>query len=296
MEFHLEHGLRLNQKPEHPGLYEWAVNEVDEKGKPIGRDQIPWPWSFVFAALSCEIITSAEVKTVDFMGEALAAPEVAHRRLICAKMRPDVFRGENDIRKTHFSMFGTTRDIKEFGLNIYPLTGEEPESCSVWGSVSYTAEDDLFDRTEPDTIIFSMMVKPDTFARYAALIAQNAVSGLSLRVNAVQGFYSDWSPSISTSAVKVLARGEEQKIEPQAEGIDPPRLGKVGEAELTFTRRLVFERVPTGEITDEPDPNALPPRSSVADPHVLKAILALKRAVWVAVAVLAVHFLVTLGR
>lgn len=302
MEYHIERGLRLNQKPEHSRLYQWAVNEIDETGQQIGSDYIPWPWSFVFVARSCELVARCEIKTVGLMAMPLNAPEVNDSRAIQAKLRPSVFDDEDDSRRTRtrFSMFGTSRVIEEFGLRILPLSGQEPESCTAWGCVSYTAEMDFRDQTEPDMIIFTIMVRPETFARYAALIAQGTVSRLSLRVHSVHGFYSNWSPSISTSAVKVLARSNDQSVEPQVDGIAPPRLGEIGEAEVSFTRRIVFEKHPTPDSYDQVDDAPLiegqPAASTIADPRLLNALLALKRVVWIGVAMLAAHLLMTLGR
>jgi hypothetical protein len=48
VDFHLERGLRLHTDPEHKSLYSWAINEIDDQGQQIGRDQIPWPWTLYF--------------------------------------------------------------------------------------------------------------------------------------------------------------------------------------------------------------------------------------------------------
>ena len=63
------------------------------------------------------------------------------------------------------------------------------------------------------------------------------------------GFYSEWSPSISTRNVKVLTKGSEHKITlPPGHQFEPPRLGNVGEAKLYINRRLEF-----GKRAPEPD-------------------------------------------
>lgn len=61
-----------------------------------------------------------------------------------------------------------------------------------------------------------------------------------LSVSGVSGFYSEWSPEVSTSSVKVLTSGEEQKII-RAEGHNElPRLGKVSKFTLYFSRRTAL--------------------------------------------------------
>jgi hypothetical protein len=96
-------------------------------------------------------------------------------------------------------MFGTDRAIKSFQLDIHPIADPaEQESCKAWGSVSYTSEIDFRDETVDDCIVFYLFVKPETFARYAAKIAHGSVDEMILSVGSVAGFYSEWSPSIST--------------------------------------------------------------------------------------------------
>jgi len=74
-------------------------------------------------------------------------------------------------------------------------------------------------------------VKPETFARYVALIDRGAIDNILFSVGSVDGFYSEWSPSISTNEVKVLLSGDEHKFDlpPDFQG-EPPRLGRVRDA------------------------------------------------------------------
>ena len=100
-------------------------------------------------------------------------------------------------------MFGTDRAIKSFQLDIHPITDPaEQESCAAWGTVSYTHEIDFRNETTEDCIVFYLFVKPETFARYAAKISHGSVDEMILSVGSVAGFYSEWSPSISTRNVR----------------------------------------------------------------------------------------------
>jgi hypothetical protein len=111
----------------------------------------------------------------------------------------------------------------------------------------------------------------------------------------VDGFYSEWSPSISTRDVKVLTRGKEQKITlPNSHKFDPPRLGNVGEAELYINRRLEFrKREPepeaVGEMPDVGTERAVPEEraSATLDPRMLQMLASMKRAAWLVVCLLA---------
>ena len=142
-------------------------------------------------------------------------------------------------------MFGTERAIKDFQLCCPVRDQTEGESCSAWGTVSYTDEGDFREETFEDTIVFSLIVRPETFARYVAKISLGAADEIILRVGMVAGFYSEWTPAISTRDVKVLASGEEQKITmPPGVEFQPPRLGRVGEAALYSTESWNLARLP----------------------------------------------------
>ena len=240
LDFHLEHGLRLRTEPEYKNLYAWAINEIDTHGKQIGGDQIPWPWSLYFTATSCTLGDSFEIKS--------AKQEIA--QVIRIQLRPG---GRwNDVDETTFSMFGTKRTIKNFELHIHPISDTaEQESCRAWGTVSYDMEVDFRSETTNDCVVFYLHVKPETFARYGAKIAHGLVDEIIFRVQSVSGFYSEWSPGISTRDVKVLT-GDHKVTLPPGSQFELPRLGHVGEAALFINRSLEFrKRAPESEATEE---------------------------------------------
>lgn len=304
MEFHLTRGLRLQTDPEHKNLYKWAINEIDQEGRVVGRDQIPWPWTLNFTATSCSLGDSLEIKTK----AASDAREVEQRQHIRIKLRPGTERDdENFFRRTTYSMFGSDRAIKDFQLDIYPITdpATQQESCSAWGSVSYTSEIDFRKETTDDCIGFYMYVKPETFGRYAAKIAHGLVDEIVLSLRSVSGFYSDWSPSISTNSVKVLTEGSEQNVAmpPQIQ-FELPRLGAVWEAQLYINRRLEFNKPGAAEEAEERTEvgaakgNQEAPAQApvVGEPRLLKMLGSLRKAAWVIVTLLALIFVSMLQR
>ncbi len=305
MDFHLERGLRLHTEPKHKSLYSWAINEIDAQGRQIGHDQIPWDWTLYFTATSCVLGDSIDIES-QFPGGGKttpAPPEIDQRQVIRVQLRPGSPRDDGDYRReTTFSMFGTDRAIKSFQLDIHPIAAPaEQEYCMAWGSVSYTAENDFRNETVDDCIVFDLFVKPETFARYAAKIAHGSVDELTLSVGRVDGFYSEWSLSISTRNVKVLATGSEQKITlPPGHQFEPPRLDRVGQAELFINRRLEFrKRVPEPESVEEMAdlgtvrvaPETQTP--AAVDPRMLQMLGSLRRAAWFVVCLLALIFIVT---
>jgi hypothetical protein len=135
-------------------------------------------------------------------------------------------------------MFGTDRVIKKFQLDIYSISGpDEQEKCTAWGSVSFTDNDEFSNETHDDCVVFHLFAKPETYTRYAALVAHGFLDEMILSVRRVYGFYSEWSPDIKTSDVKVLT-GDQEIVLPPGLQFKPPRLGHVGETTLYINRRL----------------------------------------------------------
>jgi hypothetical protein len=98
-------------------------------------------------------------------------------------------------------------------------------------------EIDFLDETTPDVICFYLTLQRDKFERLARAVTDRSIDQALLRVNGVHGFYSDWSPEISTDYIKVLTDdAESHPVEnPEGATITPPRLGETNEFELYTT-------------------------------------------------------------
>lgn len=310
MDFHLDRKLRFQNEPEHKGLYSWAINELDDNDNVVGRDQIPWVWTLHFRAKSCVLSDGLELISKRSLHEGDEAPqaEITQSQVIRATLRPSPPRDDGDyFRETKYSMFGTGRVINEFQLVIHPVTDpSEKENCSAWGSPSYTADIDYRDETIDDCVVFYLFVKPETFSRYVEKILDGSVDEIVLAVGAVDGFYSEWSPSVSTREVKILTQGDEHKLEiPADAGIVPPRLGSVGDAKLYINRCLNFGKATSNDEMHYEDNRDLGAtevvpearkKDSDASLKILKAITFLNNAVWWAVALLALVFVTLIIR
>jgi hypothetical protein len=294
MDFHLDYGLRLHTEPEYKSLYSWAINEVGADGSSIGQDQIPWRWTLNFSATSCVLTNRFEIAAPFSLrrDESDDPPRIETSQVIRMTLRSSEWRH----RDVTFSMLGTKRAIRDFTLEVRRFdTSEHAEFCSAWGSVSYTAENDFRYETVGDCIWFYLYVKPETFARYVALIDQGAIDDVLFSVGGVDGFYSEWSPAVSTRSVKVLLSGDEHKFDlpPDFQG-EPLRLGRVRDARLLLNRRLELDKNSPSRpaIDEEADPklpvNSAPQVTSKVDPHLLPVLASLKKAAWIAVALLAV--------
>mgnify|MGYP003377652578 CR=1 FL=1 len=163
-------------------------------------------------------------------------------------------------------MFGTDRVIKKFSVTIRKLQSEEAaETCTAWGEVSNTYEIDFRSRSDDDSIWFSIFMHPENYNALCYFAKHGGKQDeVFLSVKGVSGFYSEWSPEVSTSSIKVLTSGEEQKIIRPEGHNEPPRLGKVSKFTLYFSRRTALD--PPIKDDDEKDASDLP--SSPANANV----------------------------
>lgn len=244
LESHLDRRIVLNENPEFKSLYKWSLQEQDKDGAQIGPDLIPWDWSLIFTAT--ELLYSEGLTIKPGTGGEDHKPPTGTkiRRFIQGNLRPGRPHEWHPFRQTSYSMLGTERTIDTFQLFIEAISDKGGQDrCAVWGSVSYTSDIDFRDETSDDTIIFYLYVQPETFEHYVRLISAAQVDTATLFLRSVAGFYSAWSPGISTSRIKVLTNYETDHAVESASGskIVPPRLGEVGEASLTLQRKLTFE-------------------------------------------------------
>lgn len=307
MEHHIDRRVVLSEDSEFKNLYKWSLQEVDAEGARIGRDEIPWVWTLYFHATEMTLTDALAIEP-DYTADDDDKIAVRSRQSIRAKLTPKDTWDRGSYRDPSYSMFGTDRTISAFELYIEPLEGEDQqERCTAWGCVSYTSEVDFFDQTTDDTIIFNLYVQPQRFERYAAKVAAAEIDEAVLRVGGVEGFYSDWSPAISTDSIKVLTSHREHVVEmPEGCEIVPPRLGPVREAEL-YLRSIRKLAAPAPEPEDDGDdwleddePAETPPnKATLAAQHSANAnvravalLTSLRTAAW-AIAALLLLILIT---
>lgn len=234
MNFHLDRRVILNTESSHESLYSWSLQELDDDGKQIGRDQVPWDWSLYFTATQLSLHDGIEYGR-DYTSEESKNKVIRKKQYIQLALSPGGPADRIAARNTVYSMFGTDRTISDFSLRIHAASSEQHESCISTGCVSFTSEIDFIYETAPDAVEFHLFVHPETFACYADKVAASQVDEAVFRVKGVEGFYSDWSPSISTERIKVLTRPHDHAIEiPNDCKILLPKLREIEEAELSF--------------------------------------------------------------
>jgi hypothetical protein len=257
MEYHFDHRIRLSQKSAYKNLYSWSLQEISDTGEQIGSDQVPWCWSLYFSASELRYNKELSIAQECVPEDPLPRKNgVSSTESITAVLHSGVTAADGYFeREAVYSMLGTNRQIQKFSLSIRPLEADQSnEVCSVWGGVSYTSDIDFRTETEEDILLISVAVSPERFKEFRDLITHVRPDVFFVRLSRVAGFYSEWSPSISTNRIKVLTRGSEHNVEsPEGCEVVPPRLGEVGEFALTAARRnaLVLKREP--DVWEEKD-------------------------------------------
>ena len=241
MDYHLEREIRLSEESEYKSLYSWSLQEFDDDGTEIGTNQVPWQWSLSFTASELRILESIHIEESDDSEDEVEENNpIEESQTIMAILHPGICNDGQWLQDvTSFPMFGTDRRIRDFVLGIYKLDeGNANERCKLWGCVSYTSEIDFGNETTDDTVEISIWLSPQRFISLAEMIKTQRADVIQVRLGRVSGFYSEWSPSISTSSVKILAAADDQEVvSPKDSDITPPRLGEVGEFDLTIIQR-----------------------------------------------------------
>lgn len=243
MEYLFDRELRYKDEDQYKSLYKWAITEHDTEGKQIGRDLIPWLWSAYFTAMACDFNDIIEEDR--YAADDGTDVGLNQSRVIRIKLRSGYNGyGESVRDQTSFSMLGTGRYIKDITLEIRSLDNPNgTENCTAWGIVSYTSEHDFREIMTDDCMGFRVHVKPERFERYAEYIREKSVDIINFSVSRADGFYSDWSPSISTSHIKILVPENQSEVinSDNSKGALPV-LGKVSGFRLWFGSRLILEK------------------------------------------------------
>lgn len=293
MEFHFDRRIRFSRESAHKSLYSWSLQEISETGEQIGSDQVPWPWTLAFFATELRYVNTVRIeRQLDSSENTSAVSDASMAESIFATLRSGNVRGDGTIdSKVRFSMFGTDRDVRDFRLAITPLVGdEERENCSVWGCVSYTSEVDFRTSRSDDIVQISIDVSPKRFRALANLIEKTTPECFAMQIGMVSGFYSEWSPSITTNRVKILTSGEEHKVEVEGGSLAQIRkLGEVGDFRLSAVLRNPlperhFSKSASEEITNVNGRNsqieASEQRQDLVTEYLAKNFMALEKLKW----------------
>ena len=232
MDLRLDKKIHFNDETKYASLYKWCLNEVGENAV-SSTDLIPWAWSFYFTASSLSVTREVAIGN-RYRDDEETKKETTDTTTIRGFLYSGgCWDGESLERDSNFSMFGTNRVIKKFDLSITKADEGEDEVCWLWGCPSYEFELDFRNDITDDDVVVNVSLNAKRFNELARLIEAKQVDIATVRLSRVAGFYSDWSPSISTSQVKVLT-GEHVIEGLEGKDIEPSTIGSVGEFGITL--------------------------------------------------------------
>lgn len=241
LDYELDLKVSLETETEHQSLYKWCLKEKKENGDQVGRDLIPFRWSTAFHSTSFGVqrsIASERSFRLDEEGEEIEPLKFSKEDVIFAKLACGYY-DDDGWRAPSIAMVGSNRKILDISLRIQRIDNVQNENCRVWGSLAFESEIDFRSERMEDSLQITYYLEHEKFNSLFDLVSKNQVDRLTVRLSDVEGFYSDWSPSISTDFIKVLARVEDHGLQVDEEWKKRiPTLGKVGEASLTVARTL----------------------------------------------------------
>ncbi len=255
MDYEVENTVRTSSASPHPSLYPWFIEEIGPDGKKIGPDYKPWGYGLHFDAKNLRVY-----RALTLAGDK---SPVSSDGIIGALIPSE--RGRDAPK---YSFFGTNRRVETFTLRISKCADDESESCSIWGSVAYVSEWDFENVRQPDAVEVNLALSPSRFKDLAEFVEDGrARGGVTLRL--VQGVYAEWSPSIRTDKIKLLANVDDQKlqIEPGAD-YTPTVLGVIGQFDYRFHRggSAEDENEPERKSDEGDNPLSPPPAPASTGP------------------------------
>jgi len=250
MNYVLDKKIVFSEETENRSLYKWRLNEYDKNGTKIGRDLIPWEWNFYLMGSSLKVVRDVLIEQQhdkDLSGNTIYRAE--NKTVVMGVFHSGLcIDGVNLIDDVAFSMFGTDRKIKEFQIFI-SQSETEKEQCKVYGSPSYEHEIDFRDEIASDFVQFNLTLSENKFTKIVESIESKKIDSAVIRIGQVAGFYSDWSPSISTYFVKILTNSHEVEISENS-NVVLPVLGEVGTFSISFSTVNVLSVKPPSSDFD----------------------------------------------
>jgi hypothetical protein len=205
MEHILEKAVKYEVENEFKSLYAWSLIETQEEEKKSLKKWIPFEWSVRFIASKLSIVRRILIDK-NYDAEDEKAKSLTDSSIIIANLHSGFCNdGKNLEDYVHYKMFGTDRKIESFTLKIH-VASNGIEKCTAWATPSYDYEVDFRNKVESDIVEFNLFLNKERWESIEKLVQMKVVDSFHVSFGNVSGFYSDWSPSISTNSIKVLTK------------------------------------------------------------------------------------------
>lgn len=254
----LEYILKYKDTP-NTSLYEWSIDEIDREGKVVSEDLIPWDWRLHFKITSISYVSSMSAEYNYFVDDD---NKNTYKEYFRAELE------QFDHNEPRLEIFGDKKAVKEISLIIYSANekDDDSESLRAYASNDFEFEIDFEVRFEPSYLRFQLFLNDNKFDELKELVKQNRASHIHLNVTECAGFYSHWTPLISTSLIKILTT--RHKIQALDGREDLPRLGNIERYEFTYVTSQDLVTIPE-ENENEIEPEEI--QESQEDEHVISS-------------------------
>lgn len=254
MDRNLDKTLQITKETEFKSLYSWSIQEVDAEGN-VGKDKyIPFRWSLFFDALNISYLAQLKREDADVEDDI---DDIRYLNIDDGKIHADLSlnaRGESFAPDIRF--FGSDRNINNFSLTIFPVSShkKEEEACYLWGFPETEHEWDFQREVSPDAIYVEMYVNLERFIELKELVIAKSLSGLNISISRAEGLYSEWSPSIRPTDIKVLTTDNKdiQIKDDELKNLETSPVGKVPEWTLNVNtnQEFVFPKIVDEDVPD----------------------------------------------
>ena len=240
MEMERDFAVHYSTDIEHETLYGLCLRQTQEDGTQVGCDLIPWHWSLNFEA---EEVFHSINYSKNRIGlddrdedEKEDVANVDTSETIQAKLIPV----ERLSSPPRYYMFGYRDAVKEISLEV--IRSSNDTRCTAFAFAKFRSEIDFRYEDVPHHLGFNLLLSEDKFVKILQLMRLNTLNRLFFRVRMVDGFYSGWSPEITTDSIHVLPRSclEELNLEEHADRL--PIIGKVQDFQFFASRKIIVDQ------------------------------------------------------
>jgi hypothetical protein len=248
--------IQLKETPDNI-LYKWSLCEKNSEGLQVVSDVIPFFYNLKFTASNLNVRTTfSNYSSSDVGGQKIS--EI----IISGEMKSGVIRANHTVSDVvQYSLLGTNRKINSFDFNIQQTEFDtDTDQCSLYAQIEHEYEVSFRHTQVPDRLLFEIRFSKNRFQELLKLIQTDEIDCMYFNVSGVEGFYSEWSPSIYPHVIKVLTSDDKQIIDsPSDTKIIPKRTGVVHEFSISCNSSRTY-------FTDESVDNAMWKKSKQDEP------------------------------
>jgi len=256
MNHELNRTIKLNDDSKYTSLYSWSLEEYDFEGNKVEEGFIPMQIGSIYLNVE-KLAYRNNFEGLEDGPESskFNESEHIHGELKTLEDSSPLFNNNTNT----FSMFGTDREIKHFGIEIYKTDNGErgkgfsrsgrtidskKENYFLTGHIGWQEDGDLDipPHAAEDSLYIVVILKEERFNKIKQYI-KDGFNPRYISIRHADGFYNQWTPSLHLGSIKILsddcAFGKDEPYVQQVEmtkecNITPPRIGKLYDFNIHF--------------------------------------------------------------